>query len=232
VIRPGKIPLGRGKDAGSRIALAGTFAVHALLGGMFIAGPLTPETPPPIVYEVNLVAAPRPRPQERRAPEAVPRPADRPVAVNRRQPRRTSVSPETPPTPAPEAEAPVRTVAPEPPVETAEPSTGEDPGTVQTSGVDFPFPGYLNNLTAQVYRRWNRPDGNVALRAEVLFFIKKDGSVSNLQFVRRSGNFVFDLEAQGAIEAAANSGAFGPLPDGFPSEILPVSFFFDPESLR
>jgi protein TonB len=232
MIRSGtKIP-GRGRGDGSGVAFAGTLAVHALVGGILIIGPMSPDSPDPIVYEVNLVAAPRPRPQERRAPEAVQRPADRPVAVNRRQPRRTSVSPETPPTPAPEAEAPVRTVAPEPPVETAEPSTGDDPGTVQTSGVDFPFPGYLNNITAQVYRRWNRPDGNVALRAEVLFFIKQDGSVSNLQFVRRSGNFVFDLEAQGAIEAAANSGAFGPLPDGFPAEILPVNFFFDPESLR
>lgn len=232
MIRPGKSPFGRARSGGSGIALAGTVAVHTLLGGVLIVGPMTPEVRSFVIYEVNLVAAPRPRARERRAPDAVQRPADRPVAVNRRQPRRTSVSPETPPSPAPEAEAPVRTVAPEPPVETAEPSIGEDPGTVQTSGVDFPFPRYLHNLTAQVYRRWNRPEGNVALRAEVLFFIRKDGTVANLQFVRRSGDFVFDLQAQGAIEAAANSGSFGPLPDGYPSEILPVSFFFDPESLR
>ncbi len=219
------------RSDGSGIALAGTVVVHALVGGVLMVGPMSPAPPTPIVYQVDLVAAPRPRPQERRAPEAVQRPAERPVAISRQQ-RRTSVSPETPPTPAPEAEAPVRTVAPEPPVETAEPSTGEDPGTVQTTGVDFPFPAYLHNITAQVYRRWERPEGNVALRAEILFFIRKDGSVTDMQFVQRSGSYVFDIKAQGAIESAANSGAFGPLPDGFPSEILPVSFFFDPESLR
>ena len=42
----------------------------------------------------------------------------------------------------------------------------------------------------------------------------------------------FDLEAQGAIEAAANANAFGPLPEGYPADVLPVSFFFDPAKTR
>jgi protein TonB len=113
-----------------------------------------------------------------------------------------------------------------------EPSTGSDPATVKTSGVDFPYPEYLRNLVAQVYRRWRRPSGQASLRAEVLFFVHRDGSITNFQFVKRSGNFGFDLEAQGAIEAASNAGAFGPLPDGYPSDVLPVSFFFDPSSMR
>ena len=37
-----------------------------------------------------------------------------------------------------------------------------------------------------------------ALVAEVFFFIHRDGSVTGLQFIRRSGSFSFDLEAQGA----------------------------------
>jgi outer membrane biosynthesis protein TonB len=65
-----------------------------------------------------------------------------------------------------------------------------------------------------------------------MFFIHRDGSVTNFRFVQRSGNFGFDLEAQGAIEAAANAGAFGPLPDGFSEDVLPVSFFFDPAKTR
>jgi hypothetical protein len=48
--------------------------------------------------------------------------------------------------------------------------------------------------------------------------------------VTRSGSFSFDLEAQGAIEAA--SGAFGPLPEGYVNDVLPVSFFFDPQRSR
>ncbi|MBE0592931.1 MAG: TonB C-terminal domain-containing protein, partial [Gemmatimonadales bacterium] len=134
--------------------------------------------------------------------------------------------PETEKEPAP------RTNPPEGPAPNVEPSTGTDPATVKTSGVEFPYPEYLRNIVAQVYRRWQRPGGNASLRAEVLFFIHRDGTISNFQFVKRSGNFGFDLEAQGAIEAAANSAAFGPLPQGYPSDLLPVSFFFDPTSVR
>ena len=82
------------------------------------------------------------------------------------------------------------------------------------------------------YRRWQRPTENVSLKAEVLFFVHRDGTVTDIQFVKRSGNFAFDLEAQGAIEAAANNGAFGRLPEGFEADLLPVSFFFNPESIR
>jgi hypothetical protein len=56
--------------------------------------------------------------------------------------------------------------------------------------------------------------------------------VSDLTFIRRSGNFSFDLEAQGAVEAASSARRFGPLPDGFPDDVLPVVFSFDPEFLK
>jgi protein TonB len=97
-------------------------------------------------------------------------------------------------------------------------------------GEAFPYPEYLRNIVAQVYRRWQRPSGNQPLRAEVFFLVHRDGSISNLRFVNRSGSFSFDLEAQGAIEAAATS--FGPLPEGFANDVLPVSFFFDPRRNR
>ena len=100
------------------------------------------------------------------------------------------------------------------------------------SGVNFPFPEYLSNIVAQIDRRWRRPPGNESLRAEILFLVRGDGSISNLQFVQRSGNFAFDVQAQGAIESAGTAGVFGPLPDGFEGDILPVSFFFDPRTLR
>ncbi len=105
---------------------------------------------------------------------------------------------------------------------------GSDVTTIRTEGVEFPFPGYLHNLVGQVYRRWSPPPSNAMLEAEVFFLVHRDGSVTGLQFIRRSGSFAFDLEAQGAVEAAARAGAFGPLPDGYGSDILPVSFFFNP----
>ena len=56
----------------------------------------------------------------------------------------------------------------------------------------------------------------------------RDGSVRDIRFVTRSGSFAFDLSAQGAIEAAGNAGVFGPLPDGWDADVLPVSFYFKP----
>jgi hypothetical protein len=50
--------------------------------------------------------------------------------------------------------------------------------------------------------------------------------VTDLQFIRRSGNFSFDLEAQGAIEEAGRFKAFGSLPDGWTSDVLFVRFYF------
>jgi len=51
-----------------------------------------------------------------------------------------------------------------------------------------------------------------------------------VRFVKRSGNFSYDLEAQGAVEAAGNAKAFGQLPDGWETDVLPISFFFEPRS--
>ena len=62
--------------------------------------------------------------------------------------------------------------------------------------------------------------------------ILRDGSVRDIRFLTPSGDFTFDLAAQGAIEAAANAGAFGPLPDGYPQDVLPVSFYFEPGRSR
>jgi len=137
-------------------------------------------------------------------------------------PQTQEVDREPAPRTAPEAE----------PLPDEEPSTGDDPATLSVSGVNFPFPEYLSNIVAQIYRRWRRPPGNESLRAEILFLVRGDGSISNLQFVQRSGNFAFDVQAQGAIESAGTAGVFGPLPDGFEGDILPVSFFFDPRTLR
>src|SRR5205085_547026 len=62
--------------------------------------------------------------------------------------------------------------------------------------------------------------------AEIGFLIHRDGSISDMQFIKRSGSFGFDLEAQGAIEDAGRRKAFGPLPDGWTSEVLFVRFYF------
>jgi len=99
------------------------------------------------------------------------------------------------------------------------------------TGLAFPFPEYLQNIERQVLRRWQRP-GRSSLEAEVSFFVQRDGSVTDLQFIRRSGNFAFDLEAQGAVEETGRFRAFGALPDGWTADVLFVRFYFSGQSVR
>lgn len=106
---------------------------------------------------------------------------------------------------------------------------GTDVATVRTEGIEFPFPGYLQNIVRQIALNF-KPRNPGALKAEVFFMIRRDGSVTGFRFVTSSGNFAFDLEAQGAVEAA--KAAFGALPAGFTQDILPISFSFDPARMR
>lgn len=109
---------------------------------------------------------------------------------------------------------------------------GTDVATVRSDGIEFPFPGYLNNIVRQIAINFKPRNSAARLKAEVRFLIHRDGSVSDLTFIRKSGNFSFDLEAQGAVEAASSAHGFGPLPTGFPDDVLPVVFSFDPEFLK
>ena len=105
---------------------------------------------------------------------------------------------------------------------------GHDVADVRVAGLEFPFPGYLDNLVRQVRVRFAPEPSRGPLHADLAFTVARDGSVSALRVVRSSGNYAFDLEAQGAVEAAGAARAFGPLPDGFRASALPVTFSFDP----
>jgi protein TonB len=109
---------------------------------------------------------------------------------------------------------------------------GTDVATVRSEGIEFPFPGYLTNIVRQIAIRFKPRNPAARLKAEVRFLIHRDGSVSDITFIKRSGNFGFDLEAQGAVDAASSALAFGPLPTGFPDDVLPVVFSFDPAFLK
>ena len=108
---------------------------------------------------------------------------------------------------------------------------GSDVANVRTEGIEFPFPGYLENIVRQIALRF-KPPGNAALKAAVKFLIRRDGSAEIVQFVQRSGAFAFDLEAQGAIEQAGQVKAFGPLPTGYENDVLTAVFSFDPRTIR
>jgi len=220
-------------EGGGTFASAATILIHGAAVVALVSSRAGPAVFAPPVYKVELVAAPAPDPNARKAPEVIQRPAAAPPVISKKA-LPSPVKAKTPP-PAPKdakREPAPRTTATDAPAPGVKPSTGTDVATVKTAGVEFPYPEYLRNVVAQVYRRWQRPTENISRRAEVLFFVHRDGTVSGIQFVRRSGDFAFDLEAQGAIESAANQGAFGRLPEGYQSDLLPVSFFFDPETVR
>jgi periplasmic protein TonB len=212
-----------------------------MVATMWLVGREAPPPPLPPIYKVNIVAAPAGPRQigEVRPQPAVQDPAAQPPRPAAEVETRTMPSPDRSPTGRVQRQvtpAPVQQPTTKGPTAVAgggpEGGRGTDVATVQTGGIDFPFPGYLNNIVRQIALRFTPPDRDARLRAEIMFLIHRDGRVTNLRFITRSGSFPFDLEAQGSVEAAASARAFGPLPDGFNEDVLPVSFSFDPQVLR
>ena len=225
------------------VPLGGSILLHALLVGLFFLFRPGEAPPSPPVYRVDLVAAPsgeraagvvKPAP----APTAPPEPAPvRPKTAPHEMPVLNNKAPKRAATPEATPSSPTQT-KPEP--KTAPTAGGGETGgrgtdvvTVSTGGIDFPYPGYLENIVRQIALRF-KPDARGALHAEVFFLINRDGTVppSSIRLVTRSGVYSFDADAQGAVEAAANAKSFGALPPGFTEESLPVTFRFDPRLLR
>jgi protein TonB len=216
-------------------------AAHALL---LVAAVVAARRQPPVmppVYRVELVGAPRrPTPvAPTEAPAPTP-PTPAPAATApapktaSRQPAVPLSKPARPKPPAPSSAAPAKPNAPSPtaaaPAGTG--GVGAEVVSVKTDGIAFPFPGYLQNIVRQIAVRFKPRNPNAPLRADVAFLIHRDGSITNVRFVTRSGSYAFDLEAQGAVEAAGSARAFGPLPSGFADDVLPVTFAFDPRVVR
>jgi protein TonB len=227
--------------------LVGTVVVHAA-AVVFLLSAVKPTRASPPSYAVDLVAAPAPTTKQRLAREALPTPPpeekpapappkpappqkEKPAPVAPTPPKPAKTAPTPTPKPPPtetEREPSPRTAAPVAPAPGETPSTGTDVATIKTPGLAFPFPEYLRNIVTQVYQRWDRGSAKQSNFAEISFLILRDGSVRDIRFVTRSGSFAFDLDAQGAIEAAGNNRAFGQLPDGWEADVLPVSFYFQP----
>lgn len=223
-------------------AIAASFVLHAAFATAMLSAHPAPRKPAPPSYRVNLVAAP-PGPAATGvvAPTPAPAPAPAPPAPPKKiapPPKAMPAPPKAPPKKTPAVAAtPVPPAPPNPaPAAAAAGATGghgTDVASVHTEGADFPYPQYLENIVRVIAQRF-KPQGNTAARAEVSFIIRRDGSIvpTSIQFVTRSGNFAFDLEAEGAVEQAAAVKAFGPLPAGFADDVLPVVFSFDPRVLQ
>ncbi len=239
----GHAPPARGIGTG----VAASLLLHAGLvaGVLWWAGRPAPIRPP--VYRVELVGATGVRQVGVETPEAPPAPtpeapaagAER-VAKERVMPKPTKdqravkPSPKATPSPANRKTAPGSKQgaastggAPKAGAGAAGGKSGADVVNLRTEGITFPFPGYLNNVTRQVFLNWSPRRVAAALVAEVKFVIRRDGSVMGIEVVKRSGDRLYDLDAMGAIEAVGATRGFGRLPEGWTDDVLVVYFTFD-----
>ena len=193
------------------------------------------------VYAVNLIAAPAGPRQAGIVAEAEPKKTEPEAPLPKRaemQPKETAPTrPKTQPrtttsraTQVPDAKS-ARFDTPAPKAGGGETGgKGTDVANVSTGGKEFPYPAYLQNIINQIAMRFDPRERT--LSAEVQFVVRKDGSVFGITVVKGSGRYGFDVQAKGAVEAAAAARAFGPLPDGYSDDALTIIFTFDPKIIR
>lgn len=227
----------RRHDPFDKQSAAFSVALHVVL--LLIAWASTLYEPPEIefiTYEIELVSPP---PTEQAQEEA---PAVEEMTVETPDP-----TPPEPPEPEPEEEVTVEQDDPPPPEPEPEPvteitddptpaTTTEEPPedavesgediNIRIEGVRRDYPAYYNTILRQI-RACFRPPREGNWETTILFFIERDGTVTDMDFVSRSGNFEFDFAAMGAVECAGR-GRLGPLPEDFPFDRLPVRFDFRP----
>jgi outer membrane biosynthesis protein TonB len=181
---------------------------------------LVVETPDPVQPEPEPEPdIPPPPPDDTRPePEPEPEPAE----------PEPEPEPEAPkPEPKPTQESPTPRTQTDPERET-ESDAGSDVN-VRLEGVRRDYPQYYENIIRQIERCFTPPGGVRAVTAVLYFEIRRDGTVTGLRFVQRSGLPDFDLSALAAIgDCAGRQGRFGVLPDDLPYDRLPVQFTFRP----
>jgi len=224
-----------------RRSLLGSIFVHAVVLVLVLWS--TVQARPPlefVTYQIDLVSPP-PAVQaqeeqeaqeklviERPEPEPTPPEPEKPAPVVEEKPKPKPPEPpkpKEPPRTDPTKEAEERKAAAvETPVEKAKES-GEGIN-VRLEGVRRDYPAYYENIIRQIQRcfRWT---GAGSWETTVYFVIRRDGTVTGLDFVSKSGNPQFDFEALGAVDCAGK-GRFGPLPEELPWDQLPIQFKFRP----
>lgn len=229
--------------------LTGGILASVLLHGGLVAAffllraPVPPPSPP--LYQVHLLAAP-PGPRAVGVVQDQPQPpVEKPVPPTPAKPTPTRPVPAPPkakPKTAPKVRAATPTAEPQKPqpkTATPQPTAGggetggkgADVANVDTPGIEFPYPGYTNNIVRQLIIYLGRAGGRDT--AVVRFVIRRDGSVDPESIRPIAGSsYSFTQRALAAVEAAANAKVFGPLPAGFREDILPVTFRFTPALLR
>ena len=227
--------------------LSAGFVLSVLLHGGLVAAFIVtrpgPPPPSPPIFRVNLVAAPIAPPSAGVAQPAPAAPPVKPVAPpvpkkaleSKPLPTKKKATPVPATKQSPSVEAPKKAEPAPTPASSTTGGRGTDAANLVTPGIEFPYPYYITNIANVLIRHFNAiHTGRGALSAMVRFTIRRDGSVDpeSIRMVTSSRVYTFDQDALAAVEAAANSKAFGPLPGGFQEDILPVQFRFEPAGIR
>ncbi|MCB2200770.1 TonB C-terminal domain-containing protein [bacterium] len=182
-----------------------------------------------------LVPDNKPQAKEKPAPP-VEKKVETPPPVKKEEPKPVHQEPETVaktevPVEDPEP-APVQPAAGESTAEAETEETGagvgakpgpEGPGIGANSDADFPGANlFLSRVETEVQRRFNYRGRSTGSVAEYHFFIEKDGTMKELILMKSSGIGSMDLAARSALMRAK----FPPLPPGFPSDRLGVTYKF------
>ncbi|MDQ2666853.1 MAG: TonB C-terminal domain-containing protein [Gemmatimonadota bacterium] len=240
-----------------RLPLAMSVLLHVAAAAALVFVRGTPRAPSAPIYRVSLIAAPPgeraigvvqpnppaetppasaatspappPRARETPAPEKMTLPVKAPASrvlktatPNASKTATPAAAKSASSSPAKKAPAPVAGGGPVG-------GRGADVANVKADGIAFPYPVYLANIVRQIALNF-KPSARGALTAEVSFMIRRDGTVAGARLTRRSSVYSFDQDALAAIELASR--AFGPLPDGFSDDVLPVVFSFDPHLIH
>lgn len=219
--------------------------LHLLLvGAIVFVGYGKPPVALPPVYRVNLVAAPAgpraigtvnpPRPAPATAEPRPTRQAPPPQVQSKAPATKAAPQQKAAATPTEATKAPP---AKDQPVAGGGPigGRGADVANVRIDqGVSFPFQPYIDNIVRQIAVRFGNDTWPESFRAEFSFVIRRDGSIMGLRIIdaSRGTSLAFKANAEGAIESAGRVRAFGPLPDGFSDDVLPVVFSFTPAIIR
>jgi hypothetical protein len=220
-------------------SLAGAVAVHVVV--LVVALWSSVQARPPlefVTYQVELVSPPpavqAPEPESAKDELVIERPdptppepeVEKPDPVVEEKPKPKPPAPKQPPRkdPAKEAEEKKPAAVTEKPAEDRKESG--DGINVRLEGLKRDYPAYYDNVIRQIRRcfRWTA-GGNWG--TTVYFVIRRDGTVTGLDFVEKSGNAQFDFEALGAVECAGK-GRLGALPEDLPWDQLPIQFKFTP----
>lgn len=229
----------RPRDRFDRKSFGASLGVHVgLLVVVFGSSPARPKpleftsyhieivSPPPLTQAAVDVPSQEELVVDRPEPEPVQEEAPKPAPVTEEKPKPKPPEPEKRSNPLAEPAEEAK-----PGTSTAQPSpTGVEGGegiNVRLEGVRRDYPEYYNNIIRQITRcfRWQ---GQGSWETTVYFVIHRDGKVSDLEVLARSGNPTFDIEAMGAVECAGQ-GRFGSLPKDLPWDMLPIQFRFSPQ---